>query len=78
MIITEYFDFSVFGKGEITLASVVVLICYVGVLFASILDTNSAIRRDKRFARDQARKAIEEGTAHGTLDEVAKRFSPLH
>lgn len=74
--ILEVFDFSVFGKGEITLASVVVLICYVGVLFASILDTNSAIRRDKRFARDQARKAIEEGTAHGTLEEVAKRFSP--
>ena len=61
--ILEVFDFSVFGKGEITLASVVVLICYVGVLFASILDTNSAIRRDKRFALDQARKAIEEGTA---------------
>lgn len=74
--IHRYLDFSVFGKGELTLAGVVMLLCWVGILVACIVDTRSAINRDKRFARVQAEKAIEEGTATGDLDEVAKRFSP--
>ena len=74
--IHRYLDFSVFGRGELTLAGVVMLLCWIGVLVACAVDTRSAIKRDKRFARVQAEKAIEEGTATGDLDEVAKRFSP--
>lgn len=76
ILINEYLDFSQFGRGEFTLASVVIFICYMSVLVVSILDTRTAISRDKRFAREQARKAIEEGKEKGSLDEVTKKFAP--
>lgn len=74
--IQGYLDFSVFNKGEFTLGAFVILLCFVSILIVCAVDVRSAIRRDKRFARELAVRAIEEGRETGSVDEVSKKLSP--